>query len=1045
MLSAAKRSRSIPYLGAVRNISDEGKVSFMRDKTAGVWARFAVEEGLPDAAIECLYQDRHNRIWLGTSDRGVACFDQKTVGTFTHQEGLSGNRVHSLVEDAAGSMWLGTNRGLTWYDDEGFHPLASSLSYSFLGGSADAEGGVWFGLAQHPHSPPRLAHWDGQQFRLIALTDRAHRHGESISALAVDAEGIIWCGGRSLYSYDRGNDRSHRHARLNEVAPNTEVTGLLPRPDGTLWIATRVGVFIFDGQHFRLLKPSRHTPFLALVENPRSETLYLTSYEGILACCDGERMDFAYRGDLSFSRGLCVDHLGRLWVGTHDRGLYCYDSQRLQVFGPDQGLPATGLTCIAQRDAGPLWTSTQGGLVRFPQQSKAENIAVPDCEKIAALCLDRADRVWFGGTGLYRYDYDGGRLELIHQPASPDAISAITIDECDRVWFAYQRGAGLGYVEDEQVRWFEPATPTQIDVLAWSRQGHLWLGSNSADEKHGLYRFDGTTCIKVDVMPACLIFALCEGADGRLWIGTNQGLWCLNEGRIQSFTQADGLPCDTITSIIQAGDGRLWMGTEGHGLCGHDGQVFQKVEVPGHSFCNTVCALTESRDGALHLATKGGLVRYAPQRIPPQAAIVRVEADATYEVGTDQVIHLPETADSVCIRFEGASPLDPPAHLIYRYRLDGLESEWRQTAATQVEYPPLQPGTYAFCLQAVDRDLTYSKQVTVQLEITADDRMSVLQRWFIGQSPAIRQVEAEFLEAAATDLTVLLLGETGTGKSLAAQAIHGLSARREAPFVAVNCGLLERELINNELFGHEKGAFTGAENRYLGKFEQANQGTLFLDEIGDLTLDVQANLLEVLQERQINRLGGNQALPVDVRVIAATHDDLEQAVAKGTFRTDLFYRIAGLPIRIPSLQERPEDIPLLAEHFASQFASQLKQPLAPIRPAAMEALQAYHWPGNVRQLEHAVERTVLAARHGSLEPDHFIQSIASPYQREAAFAIEPLEDHLRQYLAHVLNHTNGVISGPHGAARLLGVHPNTLRSRLRKLGLPFRKKERKAL
>lgn len=1018
----------------------------MRSKTAGVWSHFTPEDGLPDTHIECLYQDRHDRMWIGTSDRGIACFDHKTFTTFTHQDGLSGNGVHSIVEDAAGRVWLGTNRGLTWYDDEGFHPLVSSLSHSFLcGGCADAEGGIWFGLEQHPHSPPALAHWDGQQFRLISLTDRAHFHGESIHALAIDTQGIIWCGGRSLYSYDRMSDIPHRYARFNEVAPNAEVTGLLVRLDGTLWLATSVGVFVFDGRDFRLLEPHSQLHFLAIGENPHSETIYLTSYEGALACCDGERMDFAYRGDLSFSRGLCVDRLGRLWVGTHDRGLHCYDSQRLQVFGPDQGLPATDLTHIAQGDAGILWTSTEGGLVRFATHlSSAEKVAIPRCKEITALCLDRDDRVWFGGTGtgLYCYDYDSRRMELMHQPASPDAISAITIDEYDRVWFAYQRGDGFGYVEDGQVRWFELATPAQIDVLAWSRQGHLWLGSNSADEKHGLYRFDGTTCAKVDVVPTYLIFALCEGEDERLWIGTNQGLWCLNEGQIRHFTQADGMPCDTVTSIIQGRDGRLWMGTEGHGLCGYDSQVFQKVEVSELSLFNTVRDLTQGRDGALYLATKGGLVRYAPQHIPPQAVIVGIEADTAYEVVSDQAICLPSTADCVRIRFEGTTPFDPPSHLTYRYRLDGLESEWRQTVATQVEYPPLQPGTYAFCLQAIDRDLTYSDQVRVHFSVTDDARMDVLQRWFIGQSQVIRQVEADFLKAAETDLTVLLFGATGTGKSLAAQAIHQLSARRDQPFVAVNCGLLGRELINNELFGHEKGAFTGADNRYLGKFERANQGTLFLDEIGDLTLDVQANLLEVLQEQRLYRVGGNQAIPVDIRVIAATHDDLEQAVARGTFRADLFYRLEGFPIRIPTLKERPEDIPLLAEYFATQFASQLNQPVAPIRPAAMEALQAYDWPGNVRQLEHAVQRAVVAASRGPLEPDHFMQSMASPYQREGTFAIVPLEDHLRQYLTRVLAHTNGIIYGPRGAARLLDIHPNTLRSRLRKLGIPFRKKER---
>ncbi len=843
------------------------------------------------------------------------------------------------------------------------------------------------------------------------------------------------------------SDIPHRHARFNEVAPNAEVTGLLARSDGTLWLATSVGVFVFDGQDFRLLEPSRQLHFLAIEADPRSETIYLTAYEGALACCDAERMDFAHRGDLSFSRGLCVDRLGRLWVGTRDRGLYCYDSQRLQVFGPDHGLPATGLTCIAQSNADPLWTSTEGGLVRFDTHwSRAENVAIPGCQEITALCLDRDGCVWFGetGTGLYCYDYDARQIKLMHQPASPDAISAITIDEYGRVWFAYQHGGGFGYVEDGQVRWFGRATPLQIDVLAWSRQGHLWLGSNSADEEHGLYRFDGTTCAKVDAVPACLVFALYEGGDGRLWIGTNQGLLCLKEGRIRHFTRGDGLPCDTVTSVIQARDGRLWMGTEGRGLCGYDDQVFQNVEVPELSLCNTVRALAEDRDGALYLVTKGALVRYTPQRIPPQATIVSLEADAVYEVVADQAIRLPGTADRVRIHFEGTSPLDHPSHLSYRYRLDGLESEWRQTAETQVEYPPLQPGTYTFCLQAIDRDLTYSDQARVQFEITEDTRMDVLKRWFVGQSQVIRQVDAHLLKAAETDLTVLLLGETGTGKSLAAQAIHELSARRAAPFVSVNCGTLQRELVNNELFGHEKGAFTGAHDRHIGKFERADQGTLFLDEIGDLTLDVQANLLEVLQEQQIYRVGGNQAIPVDVRVIAATHDDLEQAVVSGTFRADLFYRLEGYSIRIPPLKERPEDIPLLAEYFATQFAVQPNQPSAPISSAGIEALQAYDWPGNVRQLEHVVQRAVLVAHRGPIEPDHFAQGIGAArcHPIEGAFAIVPLEDHLREYLTCVLAHTNGVIYGPRGAAHLLGIHPNTLRSRLRKLGIPFRKKER---
>lgn len=307
----------------------------------------------------------------------------------------------------------------------------------------------------------------------------------------------------------------------------------------------------------------------------------------------------------------------------------------------------------------------------------------------------------------------------------------------------------------------------------------------------------------------------------------------------------------------------------------------------------------------------------------------------------------------------------------------------------------------------------------------------------ISQSPAMQKVKDQLQEVAPTDLTVLLLGETGTGKGVAARTLYQWSSRPHQPFVHLDCSSLPPSLIDSELFGHEKGAFTGASLQRKGRIEQAQGGTLFLDEIGELPLDAQARLLRLLQDRLIERVGGTQPLHLDVRVIAATHRDLAQAVKDGTFRQDLYYRLCVFPIHLPALRERPEDIPLLAEHFLCQMARQLQQPVCSLSPAGLQALQAHSWPGNVRELEHLLQRAVVLARGGEIQPEHLGLEVAAaaPTLPADVLTILPLAEYERRYLAQVLEHTAGVIHGQRGAARLLGIKPTTLRSRLEKLGL----------
>jgi DNA-binding NtrC family response regulator len=305
----------------------------------------------------------------------------------------------------------------------------------------------------------------------------------------------------------------------------------------------------------------------------------------------------------------------------------------------------------------------------------------------------------------------------------------------------------------------------------------------------------------------------------------------------------------------------------------------------------------------------------------------------------------------------------------------------------------------------------------------------------VGDSPALRRVLEQIAQVAPTDSTVLIQGETGTGKELVARAIHEAGARRERPLVKLNCAALPRELVESELFGHEKGAFTGALQQRRGRFELADGGTLFLDEVGELPLDTQAKLLRVLQEREFERVGGTRSLHVDVRVIAATNRDLHSEVAAARFRSDLYYRLNVFPVTVPPLRERRQDIPRLVQHFAAKLARKLGRPLEGVSPAFIERASGYDWPGNVRELENVIERAMIMSR-GPMLDGAALLSAGSHHVPAAASRIEAtLEEMERAHIRRVLEGTRWVIEGDRGAARILGLNPSTLRGRLRKLGI----------
>jgi formate hydrogenlyase transcriptional activator len=303
----------------------------------------------------------------------------------------------------------------------------------------------------------------------------------------------------------------------------------------------------------------------------------------------------------------------------------------------------------------------------------------------------------------------------------------------------------------------------------------------------------------------------------------------------------------------------------------------------------------------------------------------------------------------------------------------------------------------------------------------------------VGKSVALRTLLQQVEVVAPTDSTVLICGETGTGKELIARAIHNLSSRRQSAFVKLNCAAIPGGLLESELFGHEKGAFTGAVAQRIGRFEVASRGTVFLDEVGELPLELQPKLLRVLQEREFERLGSSRTLQTDARLIAATNQDLAAMVEQQKFRSDLFYRLNVFPVQVPPLRERPEDIPLLVRHFVQQYARRMNKSIDTIPSEAMKMLTQYHWPGNIRELQNLVERAVILSAGPVLRIP--LTDLQNRPPRAATKKIGTLEDAERRHITDALEATNWVVGGPKGAAALLGMKRTTLQWRMDKLGI----------
>lgn len=1032
--------------------------------------QYTVSDGLAGMQVEDIYQDRRGLLWIATADGGISRFDGTHFETFSLADGLPHPTVMTIAEDEDGRLWFGTlGGGLAAFDEQGFQVYTTEHglpSNEIVGLQPQADGSIrvltsaGFGRFAEGRCVESTTALEGRPIGrvydmatdsagttwlatkdrgVISLEGRHLNFGDGSSTpqwawkFAQDASGHLWIAFRSSRSRTAIGRYDPLRQQFDPIDVKAELEGVQivrykarhMRVDskGWLWVAGPRYVLMYDGQDW-------HS--------------FYERVEGI---------------DPGNTRLTYEDREGNIWMGLYNEGLVFCDLFSLQLYTEANGLPHQTVQCLEEDGAGRLWIGTMGGLACL-EDDRIRSTEIR--HEVQSLEVDCRETLWIGSAeGKVFKEATASEVIAVSAKDNFEGIIGLCQDQAGRLWVGTRQGT-LGWIEEDRFIALEGRLPDYLGTMMQDSEGVLWIGAGG--EMPALYYKDKNS-LRASNFPRLdavrYVTSLCEH-EGTLWVGTTAGLFAvdLHSKQVRQFTKDQGgLTSDNIDSLAVDLQGRLWIGTKGAGVIRYDGETFQGIRLGPSMQENMVEAILCDRRGRLWFGTRAGLITYEPCHTPPGIAIRQVVEGRLLEA--PQAVSYPEDIPEIAIHFQGIRfRIGGAEQMHYSHRLvgHGPAAEWSAfTSDNTVSYHGLPVGKYRFEVRAQDQDKLVSEVAHLEVGVVPDAQSVCLQsveykrqtsvQAVPNLSPTITKLLSQVEPVAKTNMTMLLLGETGTGKSLFAQKIHALSLRREHAFVTLNCGALPTGLVESELFGYEKGAFTGAVARRKGFFEQAHGGTLFLDEIGDLALEAQQVLLNILEEGQLRRIGSEMSTSVDVRVIAATNRDLKKEVKEERFRADLFYRLSVSTLEVPPLRDRLGDIPILVAHFVRQYAQELKRPVPSVGDGVMAYLQAYSWPGNVRELASLIRRAVVLCRGQVIEVADVLPADGEdvglsvlPSASAPLPAAEDLDE--KQLIIAALQATKGRIYGARGAARLLGMHPERLRSRMRVHGLQRPKKSK---
>ncbi len=1021
--------------------------------------QYTVFDGLAGMYVEAFYQDRHGLLWIGTTDGGISRFDGAHFDTFGLSDGLPHLSITAIEEDADGRLLFGTfGGGIAAYDGRGFQVYTTEHGLP----SNDI-----FGLQPQADGSVRVLTSAGVgrfvEGRCVeCMTELAGKPLGLVYDMATDSAGTTWLAtqGRGVLSMDgqrMNTDSGDEHDAVQLQWP----WNFAQDTAGNLWIGFRyVGTEVVVGRY----DPASGQFEIICVDDGAEGAEVVLNGTRHVRVDDRDRLWLSRRGVLvydgeewhPFSANLPGVHFsgtrltyedseGNIWVGLWGGGLIFCDPISIQLYDKRDGLPDSEVRCLREDQEGRIWIGTTGGLACL-EDSQIRPMEVG--YTVLSMVVDRQGQVWSVGPEGQVFKSVGRETQAITVIAGGVEIKMLFQGREGHLIACTAEGQ-LGRIEANRFIAIEELRPLAYRVVLQDREGSFWVGLYGT--RPALYNYkDGhlRACDMAGIEAVGYVNALCEYQDA-IWVGTAHGLFAIDyqAKEVRQFTVDQGdLSANGIMALMaDPQQACLWIGTSGGGVLKYDGRGFQSIRLGKSALENIVDAILRDSQGQLWFGTRAGLIAYQPGETPPRIRIRQVVAGRTFD--ELQSVSCPDSTPEIQFHFQGISFRSGAEQMRYSHRLVGYGSaqEWSAFApANRVTYQDVPAGLFHFEVRTVDRDGLMSDVARLEMRVVPtrlrhlEQMLRVSNQGFLSQSQAMARLLEQVESMAETDMTVLVLGETGVGKGVLARLLHNLSPRQASPFISVNCGGLSAGLIESELFGHEKGAFTSANAQKIGYFERADGGTLFLDEVGDLPLESQRALLHILEEGHLTRVGGEQSIPVDVRVVAATNKDLEEAIQAGTFREDLFYRLSVLSLVLPPLRERQEDIPLLAAHFASRCAEQLGRPTPVLGEEVVVHLQQYAWPGNVRELEHVIQQAVV------LGDRDVIQVVDVPFQATEAELALPVEQGFdgdaededeKQRILAALRATNWRIYGPRGAARLLGMGPEKLRYRMRKHGL----------
>jgi len=1037
----------------------------------GTWRTITHFDGLANNHILVVHQDFDGMMWFGTRGRGISRYDGREFTNLTIKDGLPNNYVFSIAQARDGTMWFGGVGSISRYDGREFVNFdIEGLVHAICIAS---DGIVWCGTWGNG-----VSYHDGKEFGKLTAKDGLA--GDLVSAIHQDSSGTMWFGTDGGVSRYDGKEFTNFIRSLATSATDglvhDSVHSIYGEPNGVLWFGTDGGVSRHDGKEFVNLTPEDgllHGIVSSIHRDADGTMWFGTGFgTGDLSGAGVSRYDG--RGFVNFTtkdglahntvHSIHRDPNGILWFGTDGGGVSRYDERGVVNLTTKDGLAHDYIWTIYDELDGDLWFGTDGGGVsRYDGESVVtltSKDGLPD-DHIFSILRDAQGAFWFGtDKGVSRYD--GKSFVNLPRSLATSATDGLANDHVfcmhqapdGTIWFGTQGGVSR-YNGRELINF------TTEDGLAgnWvysiygAPDGVMWFCTLA-----GVSQYDGKEFSNLtfeEGLPSNIVPSLHRDRDGTFWFGTLAGVSRYDGKEFVNLTTEDGLAYNYVYDIYRDRDGTIWFATGGGGVSRYDGVAWASLDARDGLTDNTVWAIHQDQNGVLWFGTAAGLTCYSQNGTSPKARIVSVRIGEK-EYANLEAIPAIVVGNHVTVKYSSIDFKTVPEKRQYRCRIKELDPDWRRPSReSQFEWMPEKAGVYTFEVQAIDRDLNYSEPVALSLTVQPDPVLVSLQteldhlrhemgkkyefQNIIGTSLAIMKVRALMERAIDSELTVLITGETGTGKELVAWAIHHNSSRKGQPWLPFSCGEVPGDLLASKLFGHRKGAFTGAHEDQMGLFEAASGGTIVLDEIGEMSKDMQVQLLRVLAERKIQRLGEHISRDVDVRIIAMTNRDLVQEVTTGRFREDLFYRLNEFPIHMPPLRERREDIPLLAEHFLNDYLQEHNRKLDGFASDVFDMLQSYSWPGNVRELRNESHRACALAEPGSqVQTYHFSsqitrgESLVREIMSERVSYRESLNRFGRRLAEEALRECNG--NRTH-AARLLGMDRSNLVALIKRLGI----------